>query len=150
MTLNEKDFDHKISITDIFKGKKGVLFGVPGAFTPLCSKTHLPGYVTQYDNLKAAGAEVIVCTSVNDPWVHSAWGDCYSADGKVRMLADPHGELAKKLGVELDMPEVWGHQRSKRYSAVIEDNKIKTMNVEKDGTGLGCSVAEGILKQLKE
>ena len=74
----------KVQLSDLFKGKKGILFGVPGAFTPGCSKTHLPGYVADYDKLKDAGAEVIVCVSVNDPFVMGAWGDAHGADGKVR------------------------------------------------------------------
>mmetsp|Transcript_440 Transcript_440/g.1313 ORF Transcript_440/g.1313 Transcript_440/m.1313 type:complete len:197 (+) Transcript_440:38-628(+) len=149
VTLYEGSPGNEVKLQDVFKGKKGILFGVPGAFTPGCSKTHLPGYINDYEKLKAAGAEVVVCTAVNDAFVTGAWGEAAGADGKVRILADPHGELAKGLGVVLEKAEVFGQNRSKRYSAVIEDNKIKNLNVEEDGTGLSCSLSNVVLDQLK-
>ena len=82
VTLFENSPGEKVNLRDLFAGKKGILFGVPGAFTPGCSKTHLPGYVENYDKLKAAGAEVVACVAVNDPFAMAAWGEVHGAGGK--------------------------------------------------------------------
>ncbi|NP_001085580.1 peroxiredoxin 5 L homeolog precursor [Xenopus laevis] len=142
---------NKVNIRDLFTNKKGVLFGVPGAFTPGCSKTHLPGYVAQAAELKSRGAAVVACISVNDVFVVSEWGKVHEAEGKVCMLADPCGEFAKACGLLLDkkeLSELFGNQRCKRFSMVVEDGKIKAINVEEDGTGLTCSLAGNIISQL--
>lgn len=149
VTLYEGNPGNAVKLTDLFKGKKGVLFAVPGAFTPGCSKTHLPGYVADYEKLTAAGAEVFACVAVNDPFVMEAWGEAHHATGKVRMLADTNAELTKALGVDIDMTQGLGSVRSKRYSAVVVDNVIKTFNLEADGTGLSCSLSNVVLDQLK-
>merc|ERR1712203_491162 len=118
-------------------GKRGILFAVPGAFTPTCSEKHLPGFIDQADELKAAGAEVVACVSVNDPFVMSAWGKDQKAEGKVRMLADTCGDLTKALDLELaKVAPVLGNVRCKRFSLVTEDGKVSQVNIEEDGTGL--------------
>ncbi|XP_073410715.1 peroxiredoxin-5, mitochondrial [Dendrobates tinctorius] len=142
---------NKKSVRDVFGKKKGVLFGVPGAFTPGCSNTHLPGYVTQSDDLKSRGAEVIACISVNDVFVVSEWGKVHGADGKVHMLADPCGDFSKAAGLLLekkDLEDIFGNKRCKRFSMIVEGGKVKAINVEEDGTGLTCSLAGSILSQL--
>ncbi|KAM4617134.1 peroxiredoxin-5, mitochondrial [Discoglossus pictus] len=142
---------NKTSVRDVFSGKKGILFGVPGAFTPGCSKTHLPGYVEKAGELKSRGVEVVACIAVNDVFVMDEWGKAHGADMKVRMLADPTGAFAKAAGLLLDKKELldlFGTQRSKRFSLVIEAGKVKAINVEDDGTGLTCSLAGNILSQL--
>ncbi|OCT81727.1 peroxiredoxin-5, mitochondrial [Xenopus laevis] len=142
---------NKVNIKDVFGNNKGVLFGVPGAFTPGCSKTHLPGYVTQATELKSRGATVVACISVNDAFVVSQWGKAHEAEGKVSMLADPCGQFAKACGLLLDkkeLSELFGNQRCKRFSMVVEDGKVKAINVEEDGTGLTCSLAVNIMSQL--
>nr|CAD7206354.1 unnamed protein product [Timema douglasi] len=113
-------------------------------------QTHLPGYVTKAEELKGKGIQEIVCVSVNDPFVMSAWGKEHGANGKpgvdspqVRMLADPSAAFAKALDLQVDLPPLGG-VRSKRYSMVVEDGVIKTLNVEPDGTGLSCSLADKI------
>ncbi|DBA86331.1 TPA: hypothetical protein ACH3X2_005565 [Trebouxia sp. C0005] len=113
-------------------------------------QTHLKGYVTDYDKLTKAGAEVMVCVAVNDAFVMEAWGDVSGAKGKVHMLADSHGNLARALGVELDMEKMLGTKRCKRFSAVIDNNVIKSFNVEQDGTGLTCSLSNEIVSQLQK
>jgi 2-Cys peroxiredoxin 5 len=150
VTVHEGDPHGEVKIRDLFKGKKGILIGVPGAYTPGCSKTHLPGYVNDFDKLQAAGAEVIACVAVNDAFVMEAWGEANGTKGKVHMLADYKAELTKALGLDIDMSSKLGNVRSKRFSAVIEDNVIKTLNVEPDGTGLSCSLSVPILEQLKK
>ncbi|KAM4721816.1 peroxiredoxin-5, mitochondrial [Rhinophrynus dorsalis] len=142
---------NKTSVRDVFSNKKGVLFGVPGAFTPGCTKTHLPGYVEQAAELKSHGVDVIACIAVNDVFVMSEWGKAHGAEGKVRMLADPTGAFAKAAGLLLDKKEVCdllGNYRCKRFSLVVEDGKVKAINVEDDGTGLTCSLAGNIMSQL--
>lgn len=89
---------NKVNASQLFAGKKGVLFAVPGAFTPGCSKTHLPGYVEQADAIKAKGVDVIACVAINDPFVMEAWGKDQGADGKVTMLADTSGAFTKAVG----------------------------------------------------
>merc|ERR1719173_197920 len=100
-------------MAELCAGKKVVIFGVPGAFTPGCSKTHLPGYVEAAADMKAKGVNEIVCVSVNDPFVMEAWGKDQAADGKVRMLADTCGDLAKALDLQLDLPAAWQTRSSK-------------------------------------
>eukprot|EP00066_Takifugu_rubripes_P006376 XP_003971136.1 PREDICTED: peroxiredoxin-5, mitochondrial [Takifugu rubripes] len=149
--VQEGEPKNKVSMDQLFKGKKGVLFAVPGAFTPGCSKTHLPGFVQQAEDLKAKGVQELACISVNDAFVMAAWGKEHGADGKVRMLADPTGAFTKAVDLLLDSEElvqVLGNKRSKRYAMLVEDGVVKKINVEPDGTGLTCSLAPNILSAL--
>merc|ERR1711922_34472 len=130
---------NKVNAAELTAGKKTVIFGVPGAFTPGCSKTHLPGYVDQADELKAKGVKGIFCISVNDPFVMAAWGENQKAEGKVRMLADTCGEFVKATDLTIDLSAVLGSVRSKRFSMLVEDGKAAKVNIEPDGTGLTCS-----------
>nr|XP_008122662.1 PREDICTED: peroxiredoxin-5, mitochondrial isoform X2 [Anolis carolinensis] len=147
----EGDPGTKVNLASLFKGKKGVLFGVPGAFTPGCSKTHLPGYVEKAGQLKGKGVEIIACLSVNDVFVMKEWGNAHHAEGKVRMLADPTGAFGKATNLLLDkepLRDLFGTNRSKRFSMVVDDGIVKSLNVEEDGTGLTCSLATNIVSQL--
>merc|ERR1712137_231793 len=143
--LFEDSPGNKVNIAELAAGKKVVVFGVPGAFTPGCSKTHLPGYVAKAEEIKAKGVEEIVCVSVNDPFVMEAWGKDQGAAGKVRMLADTCGDLTKALELELDLSAVLGSVRCKRFAMLVEDGTVTKVNVEPDGTGLTCSLAENIV-----
>ncbi|XP_041987775.1 peroxiredoxin-5, mitochondrial [Aricia agestis] len=134
---------NKVNISELAAGKKVILFAVPGAFTPGCSKTHLPGYVENADKLKSEGASEIVCISVNDPYVMAAWGAQHNTKGKVRMLADPSGNFVKALDLGTNLPPLGG-LRSKRFSMVINNGTVEELNVEPDGTGLSCSLADKI------
>uniref|UniRef100_A0A0G2JSS8 Peroxiredoxin-5 n=1 Tax=Rattus norvegicus TaxID=10116 RepID=A0A0G2JSS8_RAT len=140
----------KVNLAELFKDKKGVLFGVPGAFTPGCSKTHLPGFVEQAGALKAKGAQVVACLSVNDVFVTAEWGRAHQAEGKVQLLADPTGAFGKETDLLLDdsLVSLFGNRRLKRFSMVIDKGVVKALNVEPDGTGLTCSLAPNILSQL--
>jgi len=139
---------NKVNIADACKGKKAVIFGVPGSFTPGCSKTHLPGYVEQADAIRGKGITEIICVSVNDPFVHSAWGEAHKADGKVKMLADPRAEFTKAIELDLDLTAVLGTVRSKRYAMLVDDGVVKAIDVEPDGTGLTCSLSNNFIKNL--
>jgi len=146
--LFEGNPGNKVNIADAVKGKKVVIFGVPGAFTPGCSKTHLPGYVQQADEIRGKGVSDIICVSVNDPFVHSAWGDQHKAEGKVKMLADPRAEFTKAIELDLDLTAVLGTVRSKRYAMLVEDGVVKALEVEPDNTGLTCSVSNNFIKNI--
>ncbi len=135
-----------ISTSDLFSGKKVVMFAVPGAFTPGCSMTHLPGFVVNADKIKAKGVDSIVCLSVNDAFVMDAWGKSQNAD-EIIMLADGNGELTSKLGVELDGSGFGLGKRSQRYSMIVDDGTVTSLNLE-GGGGIEVSTAEKILEQL--
>ncbi len=132
---------------DIFSGRTVALFAVPGAFTPTCSAKHLPGFVNKQAELKAKGIDEIVCTSVNDVFVMSAWGEQAGAGGKVRMLADGNGAFASALGLELDASGFGMGQRSQRYSMIVRDGVVSEVNVE-DGPEFKVSSADYMLGQL--
>ena len=125
-----------------------ILFAVPGAFTPGCSNTHVPGYVNDYDDLKAKGVDNIVCVSVNDAFVMGAWSEAQGAEGKVRMLADPQAEFTKALGLEVDAGAILGGVRSKRYAMILRNGKVAELEVEPDGFGLTCSLSSSIVDKL--
>ncbi|XP_068922352.1 peroxiredoxin-5, mitochondrial isoform X2 [Petaurus breviceps papuanus] len=133
----EGDPGKKVNLAELFKGKKGVLFGVPGAFTPGCSKTHLPGFVEQADALKSKGAEVVACLTVNDVFVVNEWGLSQKVSGK-----------ATELLLDDSLVPLFGNRRLKRFSMVVQDGVVKALNVEPDGTGLSCSLAPNLLSQL--
>ena len=135
-----------ISTDDIFKGKKVVLFAVPGAFTPACSDTHLPGYVVNADKIKAKGVDTIVCMAVNDAFVMSAWGKAHNAEALL-MLADGNAELSKALGLTLDASGFGLGIRSQRFAMVVDNGVVKHLAVERD-TGVDVSAAEKILVLL--
>ncbi|XP_046859544.1 peroxiredoxin-5, mitochondrial-like [Xenia sp. Carnegie-2017] len=137
-----------VNLGELFKGKKGILFAVPGAFTPGCSKTHLPGYVEDFGKIKAKGIDIIACLSVNDAFVMSAWGEQNKCDGKIRMLADTTGAFTKAIEMDFDATAALGNYRSKRYSMVIQDGVVTALNVEPDGKGLTCSLSKKILTQI--
>ena len=119
-----------ISTADLLTGRKVILFGLPGAYTPVCSTSHLPGFIEQAERLKAEGVDEIACVSVNDPFVMSAWGKEHGADGKVLMLCDPDAELTTALGLDLDLSGIGLGTRSQRYSMVVESGVATSVNVE--------------------
>jgi len=133
---------------DVFKGKKVALFGVPGAFTPTCSNLHMPSFVNNAAALKAKGVDTIVVTSVNDVFVMEAWKKATGAEGKIEFLADGNGEFAKAIDLAFDGSGNGLGTRSKRYSAVIQDGVVKTLNIE-DAPGK-CELSNGqkLLEQI--
>ncbi|CAB4010034.1 peroxiredoxin-5, mitochondrial-like [Paramuricea clavata] len=146
--VHEDTPGNNVNMGELFKGKKGILFALPGAFTPGCSATHLPGYLEDFDKIKAKGIEVIACLSVNDPFVMAAWGEQHKTEGKIRMLADTTAEFTKAVEMDFDATPILGNHRSKRYSMVVEDGVVTALNLEPDGKGLTCSLSDKILKQI--
>jgi peroxiredoxin len=119
-----------VQTAEVFGGKKVALFAVPGAYTPTCSKQHLPGYVQKFDELKSKGFDTVACTAVNDVFVLSAWSRDGAADGKILMLADGSAEFARKIGLDIDLTARGLGVRSRRYSMIVEDGVVKALNVE--------------------
>jgi peroxiredoxin (alkyl hydroperoxide reductase subunit C) len=141
------DGPKETSTDEIFKGKKVVLFAVPGAFTPTCSAKHLPGFVQNADAIKAKGVDTIACISVNDAFVMGAWGKDQGTGDKVTMLADGSAAFAKAIGLELDVTARGMGVRSQRYALVAQDGKVTHLGVEQPG-GFEVSKAEAILGAL--
>ena len=137
-----------IATDEIFAGKRVVLFAVPGAFTPTCSKSHLPGYVAEADAIKAKGVDTIAVTAVNDVFVMDAWSKSAGADGKVLFLADGSADFAKAIGLTLDLTAAGMGIRSQRWSMLVEDGVVKSLNVEDAPPKVDVSGAEHMLKQL--
>jgi len=135
-----------MSTSDLFAGKKVVLFAVPGAFTPTCSNAHLPGYVVKADELKGKGVDSIVCLSVNDAFVMDAWGKDKNAD-QLLMVADGNGDFTKALGLEMDGSGFGLGKRSQRYAMIVDDGEVTKLAVEAPGK-FEVSAAEAILESL--
>ncbi len=146
-TLHENSPGTQHDPAQLFASGKHVLFGVPGAFTPGCSKTHLPGYVADFDQWKAKGVDSINCVAVNDAFVMGAWGQSANVGDKVRMLADPAGLFVTAMGLDVNAA-VLGGKRSKRFAMVVEDGTVTHLQVEPDGFGLTCSLSGALIDQL--
>jgi peroxiredoxin len=135
----------KVSAKDAAAGKKIVIFGLPGAFTPTCSAKHVPGYVAHLDALKAKGVDEVWCVSVNDGYVMAQWGKDQDALGKIRFLGDGQGELAKKLGLDIEIPGMG--LRMRRCALIVDGGIVKDVKVEEAGK-FEVSSAESVLSRL--
>ncbi|UST55835.1 peroxiredoxin [Comamonadaceae bacterium OTU4NAUVB1] len=138
-----------VDVTAAAAGKTIALFALPGAFTPTCSAKHVPGYVKHFDDFKAAGVDEIWCLSVNDAFVMGAWARDQQTGTKVRMLADGSGEFARATGLTLDLSARGMGVRSTRYSMLVKDGKVATLNVEAPGK-FEISNAETLLAQARD
>jgi len=138
---------NSFKVSDLVKGRKIAIFGLPGAFTPTCSAKHVPSYLANYDKLKAKGVDEIWCISVNDAFVMGAWGRDQKASGKIRMMADGSADFTKKLGLELDLSARGMGMRMNRISMLVDDGVVKQLNVEGPGK-FEVSDAETMLKQM--
>lgn len=138
---------NNFKVGDLAKGKKIVIFGLPGAFTPTCSAKHVPGYLANFDKLKGKGVDEIWCMSVNDAFVMGAWARDQKSHGKIRMFADGAADYTRKLGLETDLTARGMGIRSQRYSMLVQDGVVKSLNVEQPGK-FEVSGAETMLGQL--
>lgn len=138
---------NQFQVEDLTKGKKVVIFGLPGAFTPTCSAKHVPSYIANYSALKAKGVETIICISVNDAFVMGAWARDQKTGGKIRMMGDGSAQYTKALGLELDLSARGMGVRCQRFSALVDNGVVKTLNVEAPGK-YEVSGAETMLSQL--
>jgi peroxiredoxin len=147
LTLATKDGPQKISADEYFKGRKVVLFSVPGAFTPTCDAKHLPGFVERAADIRGKGVGAIACLSVNDAFVMKAWGKAQSTDDKVDMLADGNGDYTKALGLEMDATGFGMGLRGQRFSLVVDNGVVRQLNVEQKGE-FKVSSADHVLTQI--
>jgi glutaredoxin/glutathione-dependent peroxiredoxin len=141
------DGQQKLSTDVIFAGRKVVLVGVPGAFTPTCSMNHLPGFLSHLDQIKAKGVDTVACVSVNDVHVMSAWAKHTGGDGKIMMLADGNGTFGKATGLIQDLAVAGMGERLKRFSMIVDNGVVKKLNIETE-RGVNVSSAETVLEQL--
>ena len=147
-TLNYlKDGVQAIDTDELFGGRKVVMFAVPGAFTPTCSQRHLPSYVDKASDPKSRGIDTIACVAVNDAFVMGAWGKAQNCGDNIMMLADGSGDFTRAVGLELDARRNGLGMRSQRYSMLVEDGVVKTLNVEAPGK-FEVSDADTMLKAL--
>jgi peroxiredoxin len=137
----------KVTSSEIFTGRKVVLFAVPGAFTGTCHKLHVPSYLLNLDAISAKGVDQVVCISVNDADVMHAWSKQTGADGKILFLADGNGEFTRKVGLERDFSASGMGMRSARYSMIVDDGVVKTLNLE-EKPGVNVSGGDTVLEQL--
>jgi peroxiredoxin len=149
LRLITEDGPRPVGTGEFFSGKKIVLFGLPGAFTPTCHKNHLPGFIVSEAAFKAKGVDKIAMTSVNDHFVLGAWSEATGAKGHIDFLADGSGDFAKALGLELDASAGGLGLRSKRYSMLVVDGVVKELNIEPEPGKADVSSAEHLLGQIK-
>jgi glutaredoxin/glutathione-dependent peroxiredoxin len=146
-TVMGPDGPKPVSSDELFKGKTVALFAVPGAFTPTCSQRHLPGFKDKAADLKKKGVDQIACVSVNDVFVMAAWGKDQGVGGDVEMLADGNGDFTKAIGLGLDASRFGMGPRSQRYSMIVKDGVVTSLNVEQGGE-FKVSSADYMLEQL--
>ena len=135
----------KKNITELLKDKKVILFGLPGAYTSVCSAKHLPGYVNSYEKYKAKGIDHIICMSVNDPFVMDAWGKSHNVGNKLIMIGDPFLNFTKSIGADVDKSARGLGIRSNRYTMLIDNLKVVKLQEEKDAGSCEISAAENFL-----
>ena len=138
----------KKNISELLKSKKVVIFGLPGAYTSVCSAKHLPGYVNMHQQYRDKGIDYIICISVNDPFVMNAWGKENNVDGKIIMIGDPFLSFTKAIGAEVDKSGRGLGVRSNRYTMLVENMKVIKLQEEKDTGSCEISAAENFLKLI--
>jgi len=138
----------KKDIKELLKNKKVILFGLPGAYTSVCSAKHLPGYINNHENFKAKGINHIICMSVNDPFVMNAWGKSHNVDGKIIMAGDPLLNFTKSIGADVDKSARGLGIRSNRYTILIDNLKVIKLQEEKDAGTCEISAAENFLNLI--
>ena len=146
--LLEDGEPQKKNIEEILKNKKVIIFGLPGAYTSVCSAKHLPGYVNMYQKYKDKGIDHIICVSVNDPFVMSAWGEENNIGDKIIMMGDPFLNFTKAIGAEIDKSGRGLGIRSNRYTMFVDDMKVIKLQEEKDAGSCEISAAENFLELI--
>lgn len=135
-----------IKSSELFRGKRIAVFGLPGAYTPVCSAKHLPDFVADADELMKKQIDGIVCISVNDPFVMKAWGDDHGAENKIHMMSDHQCEFTRAIGLVVNLKDLGCGERSERYSMIVNDNSVESIHVEKDFMVCELSSVESLIK----
>ncbi len=138
----------RLGSDELFQGKRILLFGVPGAYTPVCSEKHLPGFIARADELKEKGINSIVCVAANDPFVMAAWAKSYQAGDKIMMLTDPDGAFTRAIGVSLDLADFGLGERSERYAMIVDDGRVEAIEVEDSIFSHDVTSADTMLARL--
>ena len=146
--LDENKAVKKIKANLLFENQKVILFGLPGAFTSVCSAKHLPGFVNNFDLAKKKGINKIICVSVNDPFVMNAWGEKHKVGNKILMIADPFCKFTKEIGATVDKSEKGLGIRSSRFTMLVEDGVVKILREEKNTAECEISSAENFLEGI--
>lgn len=147
MKLMSTDGPVDVDADELFRNARVAVFGIPGAYTPVCSESHLPGFVKQRDELLAKGLDNIICVSVNDPFVMDAWGKEHQADG-ITMVADPEGQFTRAIGLSIDLTDFGLGERSQRYSMIVDDGIVENLNIEDSILDHGASSCSTMLSDL--
>ncbi|WP_170369254.1 peroxiredoxin [Ruegeria arenilitoris] len=143
------DGPEEVRVSSKVKGRKVVIFAVPGAFTPTCHSAHVPSFMRTKNQFAAKGVDEIICVSVNDPFVMKAWGEATGATAAgLTMLADPASEFTKAIGMDFDAPPAGLISRSKRYAMLVEDGKVVALNLEESPGACEISAGEGLLEVI--
>lgn len=137
-----------VNIADYVKGKNVVIFGVPGAYTPVCTVNHLPGFIERAEELKQSGIDEVICVAANDPFVVNHWAKECGAPGKVTVFPDGNLDFTQALGMELDASALGLGPRSQRYSMIVKDGVVESVEVEDEATTVSVSGAEACLSKL--
>jgi peroxiredoxin len=146
--IDDNNTLQKVDTNSLFKGHKAIIFGLPGAFTKVCSAKHLPGYDKNFEVAKKKGVTKIICLSVNDPIVMQAWGEANGTRGKILMLGDPFCKFTKSIGAEIDRNEKGLGMRSARYTMLVEEGVVTRIKEESDAAVCEISAAENFLKEI--
>ncbi len=146
--LDSKNALQKVDTDSLLKGHKAIIFGVPGAFTKVCSSKHLPGYVKNFEEAKKKGVTKIICLSVNDPNVMQAWGEVHGTKDKILMLSDPYCKFTKSIGAEIDRNEKGLGMRSSRYTMLVKEGVAIRIKEESDTAACEISAAENFLREI--
>ncbi|MEM8662973.1 MAG: peroxiredoxin [Pseudomonadota bacterium] len=147
-TTMTEDGPGKVTVEELTKGRKVVIFGVPGAFTPTCDRNHLPGFLTQFDAFKAKGVDEVAVVSVNDVFVMNAWAKSTGGEGKITYLADGSADFTRAVGLDLDASGFGMGIRSKRFSMYTDDGVVKVLNIEEVPSEAEKSGADALLPQI--
>ena len=146
--LDEKKTVKKIETDLLFKNQKVIIFGLPGAFTAVCSAKHLPGFINNFEEAKKKGVTKIICISVNDPFVMRSWGEVHKVEDKILMIGAPFCKFIKEIGAEVDKSEKGLGIRSSRFTMLVENGIVKELKEEKDTATCEISSAENFLKNI--
>ena len=146
--LDENKKVKKIEMDSFFKNQKVIIFGLPGAFTAVCSVKHLPGFVNNFEEAKKKGITKIICISVNDPFVMNAWGKAHKVEDKILMVGDPFCKFIKEIGADVDKSEKGLGMRSSRFTMLVDNGVIKKLKEEKDTASCEITAAENFLKNI--
>ncbi|MFP4079085.1 MAG: peroxiredoxin [Ectothiorhodospira sp.] len=138
--------DQPVHTMELFSGHRVALFAVPGAFTPVCSGVHLPGFIARHDRLKSAGIERILCLAVNDIFVLNAWGEIHQVDGRILMVADGNAEFTRAVGLDMDARASGMGIRSQRYAMIVQNGRVEWLGVDEAGQ-VTRSAADAVLEQ---